>query len=334
VSSRRGVRPLLLAVGLLVTVGCTYLAVRGVQLDDTVDALRASNLLWLAPTSVVLAIALWLRVLRWWVLFDGASRPPLRAVGHAAFVGYFFNNILPARAGEAARVLALYSKARTPRAEAVGTVVIERVFDLLALLFLLFASYPLLPEISWLRAAALFGLAVVTALVGLVFVLVRYDERAVRWLLSPLRRLPGAGVADRVEAAAVNATRGLVALREPRIALRGMALTIASWVMLALSFWILMAAFDLDLPLVSGMLVVVAINLSLVLPSSPAALGVFEAATVVALRAFDVPQAEALSYALVLHLLNFVPFIVIGAVLLGPGALRGGLRGTPPSSGG
>jgi hypothetical protein len=49
---------------------------------------------------------------------------------------------------------------------------------------------------------------------------------------------------------------------------------------------------------------------------------VFEAATVVALRAFDVPHAEALSYALVLHLLNLVPFLVIGAVLLGPGALR------------
>ena len=85
-----------------------------------------------------------------------------------------------------------------------------------------------------------------------------------------------------------------------------------------------MNAFDLDLPLVAGMLVVVAINLSLVLPSSPAALGVFEAATVVALRAFDVPQAEALSYALVLHLLNFVPFLIIGAALLGPGALRRG----------
>jgi uncharacterized membrane protein YbhN (UPF0104 family) len=101
-----------------------------------------------------------------------------------------------------------------------------------------------------------------------------------------------------------------------------MALTIVSWLVLAFSFWILMAAFDLHLPVVAGMLVVVAINLSLVLPSSPAALGVFEAATVVALRAFDVPQAEALSYALVLHLLNFLPFLLIGLVLLGPGALR------------
>jgi uncharacterized membrane protein YbhN (UPF0104 family) len=83
-----------------------------------------------------------------------------------------------------------------------------------------------------------------------------------------------------------------------------------------------MNAFALDLPLTSAILVTVAINLSLVLPSSPAALGVFEAATIIALKAFDVPQAEALSYALVLHLLNLVPFLLIGAGLLGPRALR------------
>lgn len=322
-TSRRGLRPLLVAAAIVVTVASTYLAVSGVDFADARDALADSDLRWLVPASAVLAFALWLRVVRWWVLFEPSSRPPLRAVGHAAFVGYFFNNILPARAGEAARIIALHGKAGTPRAETIGTVVIERVFDLLALLLLLFVSYPLLPEISWLKAAALFGLAVVAAAATLVYVLVRYEERAVRWLLSPLRRLPGAGVGERVEFAAVNATRGLLALRDPRVALRGMALTIVSWAALGASFWILTLAFDLGLPLVAGMLVVVAINLSLVLPSSPAALGVFEAATVVALRAFDVPQAEALSYAVVLHLLNFVPFIAIGLVLLGPGLRRG-----------
>jgi glycosyltransferase 2 family protein len=322
VSARRGVRPALLAVAVAVTAGATYLAIRGVALEDALDALAASDLRWLVPASAVLAVGVWLRVVRWWLLFDAASRPPLRAVGHAAFVGYFFNNILPARAGEAARVIALHRRARTPRAEAIGTVVIERLFDVLALLALLFASYPLLPEISWLRTAALLGLVVVAGLVVLVGVLVRYDERAVRWLLSPLRRLPRAGVAERVEQAVLNASRGLVAQRDGRVAVRGMVATLASWVALALAYWILMAAFDLDVPAVAGMLVVVAINLSLVLPASPAALGVFEAATVVALRAFDVPHAEALSYALVLHLLNLVPFLLIGAALLGPQALR------------
>jgi uncharacterized protein (TIRG00374 family) len=322
VSTRHGLRPLLVAVGLAVTVACMYLAVRGVALEDALDALRDSDLRWLLPALPVFALAIVLRAVRWWSLFEAGARPPLRAVVYALMVGYFFNNILPARAGEAARVIALHRRASTPKAETVGTVVVERLFDVLALLIVLFASYPWLPEISWLRAAAIFGAVVVAVLLALVYVVVRYDERAVHWLLSPLRRIRREGVAERLEAAAVNATRGLVALRSPRIALRGMLLTIASWTTLGLSYAILTNAFALDLPVVAGMLVTVAINLSLVLPSSPAALGVFEAATVIALRAFDVPQAEALSYALVLHLLNLVPFLVIGSALLGPGALR------------
>jgi uncharacterized protein (TIRG00374 family) len=322
VTSRPRVRVGLGAVGLAVTALCIYLALRGVALDDAADALRESNLWWLAPTLPVFTFAIWLRGLRWWALFAPAQRPPLRAVTYALLVGYFFNNILPARAGEAARVIALHNRAKTPRAETIGTVVVERLFDVLALLLVLFACYPWLPEISWLRKAAIFAAVVVVVIGVLIAVIVKYDERAVHWLLTPLRKVKRPGFAARVEQAAVDATRGLVALREPRIALRGFVLTVVSWIGLAVSYWILMSAFALDLPLTSAILVIVAINLSLVLPSSPAALGVFEAATIIALRAFDVPQAEALSYALVLHLLNLVPFLVIGAVLLGPSALR------------
>ena len=321
-NERPALRPLLVAAGLVVTVVCMYLAVRGVALQDAADALAASDLLWLVPALPVFALAVVMRAVRWWSLFADDQRPPMRAVSYALLIGYFFNNILPARAGEAARVIALSRRAATSKAETAATVVVERLFDVLALLIVLFVCYPWLPEISWLRAAAIFGAFVVAVLLVLVFVVVRYDVRAIHWLLSPLRRIRRAGMAERLEAAAINGARGLVALRSPAIALRGMALTLASWATLGCSYWILTHAFALDMPLVAGMLVTVAINLSLVLPSSPAALGVFEAATVVALTAFDVPQAEALSYALVLHLLNLLPFVVIGAALLGPGALR------------
>ena len=226
-------------------------------------------------------------------------------------------------------MITLHSRTRTPRAETLGTVVAERVFDLLALLAILFAAYPWLPELSWLRAAAMFAIVVVVAAAGLVFVLVRWDAQAIHWLLSPLRRVRRDGFAERVEHAAINATRGLVAIREPRVALAAIVLTVASWVVLSTSYWILMQAFSLDLPFVAGLLVTVTINMGLILPSSPAAIGVFEAATVIALTAFDIPQAQALSYAVVLHLLNLVPFLVAGAVLLGPGALRRRRRDDP-----
>ncbi|MEA2194722.1 MAG: glycosyltransferase 2 family protein [Solirubrobacteraceae bacterium] len=315
-------RPLLALVGLAVTAGCMYLALRGVALGDATDAVRDADLVWLLPALPVFAVAIVLRGVRWWALYDGAKRPPLRAVMYALLVGYFFINILPARAGEAARVIALHNRAQTPRAETIATVVVERVFDVLALLLVLLCAYPWLPEISWLRNAAIFGGVVTVLLAVLIVLVVRYDARAVHWLLGPLRRINRPGVAERVETAAINATRGLVALRRPAVAVRGFALTAASWVVLAISYWILMSAFHLDLPLAAAILVTVAINLSLVLPSSPAALGVFEAATIIALNAFDVPQADALSYALVLHLLNLVPFLLIGALLLGPAALR------------
>jgi glycosyltransferase 2 family protein len=316
-------RPLLALVGLAVTVVCMVLALRGVALDDAADAFREADLVWLLPAIPVFAAAIVLRGVRWWALYDAEQRPPLRAVMYALLVGYFFNNILPARAGEAARVIALHSRARdTPRAEIIATVVVERVFDLLALLLMLLCAYPWLPEISWLRNAAILGAFVSIVLAVLIVLIVRYDARAVHWLLSPLRRIRRPGFAERVEVAAINATRGLVALRNPAIAVRGFALTFLSWFVLAISYWILMDAFHLDLPLASAVLVTVAINLSLVLPSSPAALGVFEAATIIALDAWDVPHAESLSYALVLHVFNLVPFLVIGAVLLGPATLR------------
>ena len=315
-------RPLLLVAGFVVTLAGIVFAVRGVALDDAGDALADANLWWLVPSFAVFVAGVFLRGLRWWALFAADARPPLREVTRALLVGYFFNNILPMRAGEAARVISLHGRTRTPRAETLGTVVAERVFDLLALLAILFAAYPWLPELSWVRAAAIFAVVVVAAVAGLVFVLVRWDERAIHWLLSPLRRVRRDGFAERVEHAAINATRGLVAIRHPRIALEAMALTVASWVVLSCSYWILMHAFSLDLPFVAALLVTVTINMGLVLPSSPAALGVFEAATVIALGAFDIPQAQALSYAVVLHLLNLVPFLAAGAALLGPAALR------------
>ena len=104
-------RPLLAVVGLAVTVVCMYLAVRGVEIDDALDALRDSDLVWLLPALPVFSAAIVLRGVRWWALYDAEQRPPLRAVMYALLVGYFFNNILPARAGEAARVIALNSRA-------------------------------------------------------------------------------------------------------------------------------------------------------------------------------------------------------------------------------
>jgi uncharacterized membrane protein YbhN (UPF0104 family) len=80
--------------------------------------------------------------------------------------------------------------------------------------------------------------------------------------------------------------------------------------------WLTMLGFDLGLSPVAGLLVAIAVNIAMILPASPAAVGVFEASALVALNAYGVPKEQALGYALVVHVLNFVPYIVVGFFVL------------------
>jgi uncharacterized membrane protein YbhN (UPF0104 family) len=119
-------------------------------------------------------------------------------------------------------------------------------------------------------------------------VLVRFGERPFRFLLRPLARLPLLSL-ERTERAAAGLVRGAASLRQPWLAVVALVLTALSWGLLALSTWMLMLGFDLGLSPLAGMLVSIAVGLSQILPSSPAAVGVFETAALVALKAYGVP---------------------------------------------
>jgi glycosyltransferase 2 family protein len=311
----RSLRSAAALVGLAVSVLFTFLAARTVDWDVFWDGLRESNYLWLLPSLAVLAGVVLIRALRWRLLFPPATRPPVAATTRALLVGQFFNNVLPARAGEAIRVFTLHQETGTSRAEALATAFSERLYDVLALLVLLLVAAPFLPEVGWLRSAAILAVVLVALTLLAVVVLARWGERPVRFVLRPLTVLPRID-AERLDFAARSLVRGLVGLRRPGLAAAAFAVTIVSWLALAASFRLAMEGFDLGVGFGAGLLVVIAVNLALIIPSSAAAIGVFEAAVLVALRAYGVDDSRALAYAVVLHALNFVPFVLAGLYLV------------------
>jgi uncharacterized protein (TIRG00374 family) len=320
-------RHILVAAGVVISVGSGYFAVRSARPHATFEAIRESSSLWLVPALALLAIAFFARVERWRSLFHPRRRPPFGAATKALFLGYVANALLPVRAGEAVRTYALNRYAATSIAETAGTVILERAADVLSLLVLLFVMAPWLPHVSWLRAAGVVAVVLVAGLVVSVIVLARFGERPVRFLFKPLARVLPSEV---VAAAPTRFVQGLVGLASPRVAFVAFAWTTASWVILGMGFWLVMLAAGLKLSPLAGVLVVVGIGLAMILPSSPAALGVFEGATVVVLSAYGVNGSDALSYALVLHALNVVPLLLIALV----GAVsRRRLRLTAISSG-
>ena len=294
--------------------GFTYLAVQGVHWHRAWVAVQHADAWWLVPAMAAFAAQTLMRAMRWRSLFAHARRPSRRRVTEAMLVGYLFNNVMPARAGEVARVASLTSRSSTPPAEIVGTVVVERAYDVFAVLLIFFCALPWLPNVSWFGAAAILAGVAAAAIAAIVAILAIYGDRPLQRLARPLGRLPRLSQTQ-IEEHVARLADGLSGLRERRVALEALVWSLAAWMTAALWSWLVLRAF-FPLPFSAGVLVTVVVGLSMIIPSPPAALGVFEAAGVLALKAYGISQTGALPYAIVLHISNFVPLVLAGAIAL------------------
>ncbi len=308
-------RLLLRAVILAATLAFGYLALSNIKARQAWDALSESDYLWLIPALVAFSAGNVARALRWRALFARGRRPPFGAVLNGTMLGYFYNNILPARAGEAAKVAVVTQRGRVPAVEVIATVVIERLYDLMAVLIIFFGAAPWLPRVSWLDAAAIVAIVLAVGIAVAAGLLAIYGEAPVRVLLRPLRRVSAISEL-RVERAVHELAQGLAGLRHAGVAIRGFAWTLVAWMLSALCAYFVLLAFHLHLPFACAVLVVVAVGLGMIVPSPPAAIGVFEGAALVALKIYGISYSAALPYALVLHAINFIPFVIVGLLLL------------------
>jgi glycosyltransferase 2 family protein len=315
----RSSRLLLTIATIAITGAFLYFALSNIKLSLAWHALRTSNYWWLAAALAAFALGNLARAARWRSLFAEGRKPSLAVVTDAMLIGYLYNNIMPARAGEAARVVVLTQRSDTPPVEIVGTVVLERLYDVLAILVVFFATEPWLPHVSWFGAAAVAAIVLAVLIAAAAIVLAVYGDRPVRLLLRPFGRLPLLSAllsGERFERTVDELTHGLSGLRHPWLAIEAFVWTLAAWLMTALCAYLVTLAFHLHLPFACGVLVAVAIGLSMILPSAPAAVGVFEGAALIALEAYGVSHSAALPYAVVLHLVNFIPFVVVGALIM------------------
>jgi uncharacterized protein (TIRG00374 family) len=299
----------------VVTLLFCYQALASINFSLAWRALRQSDYWWVAAALVPFALGNLARAMRWRSLFARQRRPGAGVTLNATMVGYLYNNIMPARAGEAARVVVLTQRSAAPPAEIVGTVLVERLYDVLAILLIFFAAEPWLPQVSWFGAAAVAAVVLALLIAGAAIVLAIFGEWPVHLLLGPLRRHARVS-SERIERIATELAHGLSGLRDWEVATEAFIWTVAAWLMTAACCYFVSLAFHLGLPPAAGILIAVAVGLGMILPSPPAAVGVFEAAALIALKAYDIPYSSALPYALVLHLVNFVPFVLAGLFAL------------------
>ena len=244
----------------------------------------------------------------------GMCRPHLafRSTFPASLVGLALNNVLPAKAGEAAKAAWIGRGAGMKLDEAMGLIFFERFFDvnmltLLSLWFMVKAEQQryALPLVACLAAGWLFLLAL--------------RARPAWW--RRLERLPLPGGLSAFLARFLGA---VTAQMTPGRILWMLCSSAALWALYALQVGIVLnGAAGLGLRWTDALGVFALSSLGMLLPSSPGALGVYEAVAVAALTSYGVPRDQALAAALADHMVQFIPVTAAGGLVLLLCPLRG-----------
>ncbi len=303
-------------IGLAISLGALFLAFRGLHWAEVGEALADANYGLLALAAALMLVALYLRALRWAVLFHPRKGMRIGSLLGAMNVGYALNNLLPLRVGELARAYLIGKAENVSAARALSTVVVERTLDTLTVVALLMITLPFIDAPGWAKGPALLLGLVFLGLAVLLATLSADRERVMRLVAWGVRFLP-ARFRDRTEQAADAAIEGFAVLRRPTVVAQAAAWSAAAWLMSALLMFVVMRAFDLELPFTAGLFVMAATALGMVVPSSPGYIGVFHAIAIESLvNVFDADRNLAASYALVQHAILYLTPFAIGAVYL------------------
>ena len=246
---------------------------------------------------------------RWHVLLieNGAKPHRVDTYGLIA-VGYLGNNVLPARAGDALRVVLITPRADTDNRTAIGTLVAERLCDVLVLGALFaFLAYGLFSgagaDLSGRFELVAIIAAATLALGALLAALLHYHGH-----LRPLLRFLAP------MAAATRNLRG----RHGAVVL---LLTLVVWALEGLVWWLTAEAAGLGLDLLEGVYVLALASMFVLIPAGPGHAGTMDAAVLIACRALKVAGAGAVTYLLLLRFVLMIPISVAGLII---GAARYG----------
>ncbi len=293
--------------GFVVSGAAVVLLVVTVEPARAVDVLFAVNPAKLAASIAVFVVALLARAAASRELVD--ARAGLGATFGALNIGYLANNLLPLRVGEAARSVVLGRRSGLGIIGGAAAVAAERLIDLVMAATLLLAVLPAVGVDAGWAAAAAAGCAALAGITLLV-VVARRREALLGWLEPRLKRWPRlSGLLPRLAAA-------LACTARPGRLLKAALWLGVGWALAVIFFWLVLLAFVPSAPLSWAAFGLGVMAFGIALPSSPGAVGIFEAAWVGALVLCGADPAGALAFAVAAHALSFAITSGCGLVAL------------------
>jgi uncharacterized protein (TIRG00374 family) len=302
-------------VSLLISAVFIFLAFRGIDYKLMLAALQQANYWWLLPSVMAMFASHWLRAVRWRYFMEPIKRVDTPMLFAATMIGYYGNNVFPLRAGEVLRAYSIGKAAGVSRMASFATIIVERLIDIFSLLLLLaisvgFHKYPV-----WIEKGALvIFLFTAASTIFMIFLMRRTAQtlhfvdriagpfpQRVREMVRKLLRsfLEGFGIFQRSEHFWTIAWQSVVI-----------------WLFYAATIYFTLEAFSLNdkfhLPPGASFIILVMISIGIMIPAAPGYVGTFHWICQQALVLFNVSESESLSFAVIMHISNFIPVTAVG----------------------
>lgn len=298
-----------------------YLAFKDIDFSELLYELSKANYA-IAIIGMLVGVVLgsYIRALRWKYFLDPLKKDiSIGNLFSAVMIGYMMNAIIP-RSGEVSRPLLLAKKESISRASAFGTIVVERIFDMLSM-FLVFGVCLLfyrqkISEVFGqynIEIISLYFSIAILLFVGFVIVMLLNLEKTESILTSLTKRFLPERFQEKIHRIFISLINGFLFIKYPRDYLKIAVLSVSLWLSYALSSYITFFAFNIDLNFFDANLVLTMMSFAMTLPLPGNSAGTFHLFTKLTLVSIYGINAEiAIGYATVSHLLGLIAIIIIG----------------------
>jgi hypothetical protein len=297
--------------GILIALLLLGYCLKDIRLGDLRELWHRTALLYAIPALLASAGYVMARGIRWKLLLSQQKHiSTVRAITLYG-AGQVLNTVMPALTGQVGRVFLFARKEGLHKSLIFSTVVLEILFDAVALILLIIFGSAIIVIPSDYQTAGIV-LAVATAAgVCLLYLLLHFRDG----IEAVCRRRIGSrwpGVFIGIKKFIRSFTKGIELLKSSGHLMGGIGLSVAQWILHLMVIYFLFKSFGFDLSLASAALVMMINTIVLLIPITPANAGTFEVVVSTSLKAFNVGQTDAVLCALALHLIDLLPIVILG----------------------
>lgn len=246
-------------------------------------------------------VCLWGKAACWRVVLAPRHDVPTTKLFRYTIAAFAASVIAPARAGELIRVWVLKNRHGVPISDCAAVAVTEKLLDGLTMLMVVAPVPWIVPGLpSWVGRAMFLCGAIALA----IFIAV--------WFA--VGRIPPGGGANWFS----RFIGGMHVVRSPKRLVLAAAALMLTWLADFAMINLVLYAVGIDVPIGAGLLILFTLNLTIAVPSTPGSAGALEAGVLAATRLLHIADAPAFAFALLYHLLQIVPLLVVALLTEAP----------------